>query len=42
IICICQIDIKLIIAISSIVHIGIILIRILLITKLRWKILYNN
>ena len=35
IICLCQLDIKLIIAISSVVHIGIILIRILLIIKLR-------
>ena len=34
IICLCQLDIKLIIAISSIVHIGIILMRILLIIKL--------
>ena len=33
--CLCQLDIKLIIAISSIVHVRIILIRILLITKLR-------
>ena len=35
IICLCQLDIKSIIAISSVVHIGIILIRILLIIKLR-------
>ena len=35
IICLCQLDIKLLVAISSIVHIGIVLIRILLITKLR-------
>ena len=45
VVCLCQLDIKLIIAISSIVHIGIILISIILIIKLRifgiW-ILYNN
>ena len=35
IICLCHLDIKLIIATSSIVHISIILIRILLTTKLR-------
>ena len=33
--CLCQLDIKLIIAVPSIVHIRIILIRILSITKLR-------
>ena len=35
IICLCQLDIKLIIAIFSVVHIGIILMRILLLVKLR-------
>ena len=35
IICLCQLDIKLIVAISSIIHIAIILIWVLLITKLR-------
>ena len=34
IICLCQLDIKLIIAISSVVHIGIILMRILLLIPL--------